>query len=223
MRKETLMGFRIVVSVIAAIFFIFLAISTTYPSWVVQSDRWAVQWMRQIQSPALTTMMTIVTDLLGPVTGPLFTLFLVLWFLPKQWQTSALIIVALGGGFILETLFKLVIARPRPPVEGLLGVDYSFPSGHATIATIFFLLLIVLFGRAFRSPIVLGSFIIVNITIALLVGFSRIYLGVHWASDVLAGTLLGIGWLSLLLAIFGDHIRDTPAVANALAGRRISG
>jgi undecaprenyl-diphosphatase len=151
-----------------------------------------------LQSSRMTPLMIFITDLVSPVTVPIFGLLLAGYFWHrKQISKVYFVVFGLSGGFFLEVLLKMIVARPRPQLALLTETDYSFPSGHATIATILFLSLIILFASKIKDSL-RTLFIAANVLGILLVSFSRLYLGVHWLSDVLAGILLGAGWVCLL-------------------------
>ncbi len=192
----------IVVSIAAAVFFIALALAVVRASPIVTLDLWVSEQVSRIQTQPLTVVMTAITNVLSPITAPIVTFVLLLWFLLQHhWQKIFLILLGLGGGLAIEMFFKVVIARPRPPLELVLATDYSFPSGHATLATIFFGLLVHLFADQMSSSRARIFFIVFNVIAILLVGLSRIYLEVHWLSDVVAGFLLGAGWLAAVIAL----------------------
>ena len=116
-----------------------------------------------------------------------------------KWREALLVLIAVGGGQILSSLLKLGIDRPRPDlVSHLVDVQtLSFPSGHAMMSAVTYLTLGSMLagivpGRATKIY-VLG----VAVLITLMVGVSRIYLGVHWPSDVLAGWCAGFAWAML--------------------------
>lgn len=117
--------------------------------------------------------------------------------------------LGLAGGELLTAFVKTLISRPRPiPLfPGLTTIGDSFPSGHAFSALLFYgLIVYFLIGttsnwRAKIFLILFGSFI------ALLVGFSRIYLGVHWSSDVLAGFTLAALWLTFIITLCETRFR----------------
>jgi undecaprenyl-diphosphatase len=103
--------------------------------------------------------------------------------------------LSLGGAMLISDLVKLLVSRPRPPVEHLQAVTgSSFPSGHATQASAFWLSLVLAMPAAGTSP----KLTRVATGVALLIVFagaaSRVYLGVHYPADVIAGMLLGTGW-----------------------------
>lgn len=116
-----------------------------------------------------------------------------------KWREALMVLVAVGGGQILSSLLKLGIDRPRPELVSHLAEvqTLSFPSGHAMMSAVTYLTLGSMLasiapGRATKIY-VLG----VAVLITLMVGVSRIYLGVHWPSDVLAGWCAGFAWAML--------------------------
>ena len=110
------------------------------------------------------------------------------------------------GSTILGTLLKIVIHRPRPEL-GLISVlvqlkDKSFPSGHVLLFTSFFGFLLFLSLYVFKNKIlgpVIGA---LSGFLVLTIGISRIYLGAHWASDVLGGYLLGMLFLIVTIQLY---------------------
>jgi undecaprenyl-diphosphatase len=109
---------------------------------------------------------------------------------------AVLVVVAVGGGMLVSTLTKLGFDRPRPDLVPHATQVYtaSFPSGHAMMAAVTYLTLGALLARA-QSRLRLKLYLIgLAATLTALVGFSRIYLGVHWPTDVLAGWTLGAAW-----------------------------
>jgi undecaprenyl-diphosphatase len=108
----------------------------------------------------------------------------------------------LGGGLLLETLIKLIVQRARPENSLITETGFSFPSGHATMSLILFTLLLLTFKNDIKNNALKWVFIVCNITLILLIGLSRIYLNVHWFSDVIGGFALGLFWLTLLILVF---------------------
>ena|SRR3989344_3941026 len=112
----------------------------------------------------------------------------------KRYKKVLFFVFVLGGGAVIESLVKNIVHRARP-LGALVDVSrYSFPSGHALKAVLFFALLIYLFLRNFKHDFSKYVFVFVCSVLILLIGFSRIYLHVHWTSDVLGGWLLGVAW-----------------------------
>jgi undecaprenyl-diphosphatase len=109
---------------------------------------------------------------------------------------AAFTLGAVGGGAILGTVLKAVYARSRPDIVAhLVGThSASFPSGHAMNSAITYLTLAVLLSRAETSHALRMYLVSVAIGLTLLVGFSRVYLGVHWPTDVAGGWIVGGLW-----------------------------
>lgn len=106
------------------------------------------------------------------------------------------IIVAVSGGTLLSQTMKWAYARPRPELvpHGAEVYTASFPSGHAMMSAIVYLTLGAMLARTHSSQAVKAYIISVAIFLTVLVGTSRVYLGVHWPTDVLAGWALGALW-----------------------------
>jgi undecaprenyl-diphosphatase len=135
-----------------------------------------------------------------------------LWWRRRDGYTVAYVWASLGGAVVLYQAFKAIIGRARPPVAQMLvhAGGYAFPSGHATQAITVWGMLAVLAVAGHRPrtrALVLGT---AGLVITL-VGVSRIYLGVHWLTDVIGGYGLGATWLALLLAARSRRSeRDEP-------------
>ncbi len=103
--------------------------------------------------------------------------------------------LSLAGAMLLSDVVKLLVSRPRPPVEHLQTVTgSSFPSGHATQASAFWFSLVLALAAAGVTPLVTRVAAVVALVLVLAVALSRVYLGVHYPGDVVAGVLLGTGW-----------------------------
>jgi undecaprenyl-diphosphatase len=121
----------------------------------------------------------------------------------RHYRNEALLAVgAMLGEFLIVTILKRLIHSTRP-LNGIIPeTGFSFPSGHATAAVVFLGLLTYLIWKHFKSRnwrILSGVFLA---SISLLVGFSRIYLNVHWLSDVLGAYALGVFWLTFSIWAF---------------------
>jgi undecaprenyl-diphosphatase len=114
----------------------------------------------------------------------------------RQLHALALLVAASAGGFALNELLKDLFGRPRPPLEFHLTEvrSMSFPSGHAMLSAIIYLTLAAFLARLVKPPALKLYFVGLAALLTLLVGASRVYLGVHYASDVFAGWTAGLAW-----------------------------
>ena len=120
----------------------------------------------------------------------------VVWFL----------IAVVAGQTVLVNLTKYIVGRPRPDIAQLTGFSgSSFPSGHAATAAATFAAIAFLIGRgrSHRTKVIAASF---AVAIATAVATTRVLLGVHWLTDVLAGVALGWGWFALCSVAFGGRV-----------------
>lgn len=130
----------------------------------------------------------------------------------KEKRKLTFLIIGLAGGELLYTIFKLLLHRTRPDIGFSLipRNGYAFPSGHATMSLIFYGMISYGLLKITKRWWVKASLIILTTIIIFLVGFSRIYLGVHWVSNVLAGWMFGIAFLVLLITFFNQYERFKP-------------
>ncbi|WP_258048247.1 phosphatase PAP2 family protein [Sphingomonas citri] len=117
----------------------------------------------------------------------------------RLWLTAALIAAATISGSIIAAQAKHWVGRPRPElVDHLVQVTgLSFPSGHATNSALVYLTLAGLVAQVADGRAVRSYIFVIAILLTGLIGVSRVYLGVHWPSDVLAGWCAGTGWAAL--------------------------
>ena len=137
-------------------------------------------------------------------------------FRDRDWRPAAFMAAALVGANVTYRLVKSWVGRPRPPGSlHLIEVSgFSFPSGHATVAVACWGLAALLIGagRSIRAKLVVWA---AAVLIVGLVGLSRIYLGVHWWTDVVAGFALGGLWLCLLGLFLLRHKAAVPRVSES--------
>lgn len=114
-------------------------------------------------------------------------------------RAAAVVLVAVLGGLLAGTLLKLGFDRPRPEMQSTIVrvMTASFPSGHALNSAAAYLTLGVLVARTQRRMRLRVYVVMLAIALTLMIGYSRIYLGVHWPSDVLAGWAIGSAWAML--------------------------
>lgn len=165
-------------------------------------DDWLARWFNARATPAFTQAMMYVTHAHNTAGMLILTTVLGIYFyLRKAPYWLLALLVSVPGGMLLNVILKHVFQRARPSLENplLTLATYSFPSGHTVAATLFYGLiaayLVCMASRwKTRCLIVLGACIMVG-----LVGLSRMYLGVHYLTDVLAAIAEGCGWLAICI------------------------
>ena len=122
--------------------------------------------------------------------------------LTRHRYSALLLLVATAGGLALNLVLKLFFNRPRPHVIvwGTNAVSSSFPSGHAMSATIVYSTVAYLAARLAKKMWQRWAVMIFAAVIIILISLSRLYLGVHYPSDVLAGSVIGLAWAAFCMA-----------------------
>jgi undecaprenyl-diphosphatase len=122
--------------------------------------------------------------------------------LTKHKYSAMLLLVATAGGLLLDLVLKLRFDRPRPHVFewGTNAVSSSFPSGHAMSATIVYSTVAYLAARLQKRQWARWVTMILAAILIVLICTSRLYLGVHYPSDVLAGVVIGLAWAGFCMA-----------------------
>lgn len=133
-------------------------------------------------------------------------------------RTALLLVLVIVGGTALSFGLKAIIARPRPDLvpHGARVLTDSFPSGHATLSTVAYLTLASMLARVQSGRLARVYLVFLGLTIALAVGMTRVYLGVHWPSDVAGGLALGLAYASFAWLLERTlqrrrHIEPAPA------------
>jgi undecaprenyl-diphosphatase len=172
-------------------------------------------WLHAHMTPACTSFMFFVSDLGAPLTVMAMasvTAIFLLW--KRQRYRLFLLVLAVPGGALLNVIIKHLVHRDRPifddPIQTL--TSYSFPSGHAMGSTVFYGTLAAIVVWQVRDWRLRALVISVAALLVALICFSRIYLGVHYLSDVTAGFLAGVVWLgSCVFAVAALRRRNTRA------------
>ncbi len=157
-------------------------------------------WFHQLANPTLDNLMVPITQLGNPVfVIPVATLTLGILVGSRRKSAALMFAIACLGGVILNTGLKLVFTKPRPELWHRLIVEtsYSYPSGHALGSMVLYGMIAYLLSQ--RYPKFSSIIYVAAAGLILTICFSRLYLGVHWPTDIMAG--LGIGLLWLIVCI----------------------
>jgi undecaprenyl-diphosphatase len=153
---------------------------------------WLVEMVRDITALGGVAVLTLLTFLVAAFMA-----------LRRLWHATWLLLAAVGSGILVSTVLKIAFERPRPDLvpHGSLVSTASFPSGHSMMAAVVYLTLGALLARVEPDRRVKVFVLATAVLLTLLVGVSRVYLGVHWPTDVLAGWTVGAGWALLFWLI----------------------
>lgn len=187
------------VSLLFALLFVWIA--ADLPA-LNRIDQRLYDLLTETRHPAVNTFMLIVTSLANGEVIAMFAGLVLLWLVLENRDFSALLLpIGVGGGYLLVFLLKFLYNRPRPTpfLPALETASAGLPSGHAFTALVLCGLIVYFVldeVRNWQSRLVM---LVAASLLASLVGFSRIYLGLHWLSDVLAGFALAAVWLTFLI------------------------
>ncbi|WP_426490738.1 phosphatase PAP2 family protein [Hymenobacter sp. 102] len=166
-------------------------------------DAEAFRWTRQLLGPDRQNWVEAVTFLASRNFITAAGCLLINWFLlmrRHRWYSLLVPVVALGS-ITLNLVLKQLYNRPRPLLPLTSASGLSFPSGHAMISASFYGLLIYLVWTNVRRPVWRYGVVVALSLLILLIGLTRVYLRVHYATDVLAGFTAGLGWLVVAIPV----------------------
>lgn len=164
--------------------------------------------LKEVKNPVYALVMEGVSALGDPRVGILMIVAVSAFYCVSRQLLNAGFVLATSSNFLLTSLIKVLVARPRPPDFILNPAEmfpmvnqFSFPSGHVLFFVVFFGFLAYLV-HLHRNGRVRMMVIAVCAVLILLIGMSRVYLGAHWASDVLGSYVIGGLWLCLLVLLY---------------------
>ena len=189
-----------IILLISLVLFLFLA-EDVFNKDIVKCDIIGYSIIKSFINSSNTQVMKVITWF-GSATC-LILLTIILFIVLKNKITGFLIAINLVIVTILNQLLKFVLQRPRPDDYRLIDESgYSFPSGHSMISMAFYGYLIYLIYKSKFNKYVKIILITIFVFLILFIGISRIYLGVHYTSDVIAGILLSISYLIVFIKLF---------------------
>jgi membrane-associated phospholipid phosphatase len=167
-------------------------------------------WVRSLETPKLSTVMWGASVYGAPVRLSPLGLAAAAAFLLRGWRRGAvLVVVTLAGAWLLDTGLKTLFARARPDAffdYYPAPQSFSFPSGHALFAVCFFGGIAVLLSHRLQGRLAWILLWALALALIILVGASRVYLGVHYPTDVIGGFAVGIVWVASVA--LGDRLAE---------------
>ena len=197
---------RWILAVICLVIFCFL-LENVLDKEISNFDNIVYRWISIIIREPITTIAKIITTIgSGYVIIPICIISVIYFWKKKEAKYIAINLITI---FFSNQLLKRIVERPRP--EGFRIVEelgYSFPSGHSMVSMAFYGLFIYFIYKKVKNKYIKWTSISVLTLLIALIGISRVYLGVHYASDVLAGFLLSISYLGLFTHIIKTSFND---------------
>lgn len=186
---------------LSALFLVLFIIMLVYYNTFNDLDEFANNL--QVHNNFLTSVSTIIHYVFDTIPVVIFLLIVALFLWIKKYKKEAILVAGLGiaNGLILLIL-KNTAERIRPVNQLISETGFSFPSGHAASSVILFGMISFLVWKRVKSKILKILTIIASVILMLIIGLSRVYLNVHWLSDVLAGYFLGLFLLFLGIYLF---------------------
>ena len=199
-----------------------LALQASRGGWLTGVDQSVTAWLVAHRNPAIDDVALAVSTALGPVEIAFLTIVgaVAVGITFRSVLAGLTVLATVGGASALCSLIKLLVSRARPPfaVQEVLETDYSFPSGHVTGTAALVGILAVAFGLA-ASRVLQGLLTVAAVLAVSAVALSRLYLGVHWLTDVSAGALLAAAVVTVGAAGLAVLVADPPRAAeSALPG-----
>ncbi len=199
-----------------------LALAVRSNGWLTGADAPVAQWFVDHRSHALDELATLITTAGGPAetaaSGLLLAVILV--WRTKRYGPALVLLATVGSASMLCTIVKMIVGRQRPPqsIQLMLETDFSFPSGHVT-GTAALALMLALLAGIHRSRGARALFLGIALAVIVAVACTRMYLGVHWLTDVVAGAHLAAG--AVTLGSYALHRLDSGGATDATPPRQL--
>lgn len=183
---------------------------------LVQFDQTVFSALQALRTAAVDDVMVTITEAGGPVgTVALVVVVAALLGALRYWRTLAYWLATTGFAEVLVWTVKFVLARKRPHNIYTGAEQYSLPSGHATLSIVVYGFMAFLLSRG-RTAWQRSLIVVLAAVVVLAISGSRIYLGVHWLSDVVASLSLGLAWVAVVSIVYlhhvsGEQLRALPA------------
>ncbi len=207
-KKFVVKNFKWVILFICLICFLLIA-ENVFNKEIMEADIIGYNLVsKYLISDATTPIAKFVTNFGGAVCLIMISIILLVLIKNKKIGTS--IIINLGTVTILNVLLKGILQRPRPIEYRIINESgYSFPSGHSMVSMAFYGYLIYLIYKYIKNKYLKYTLITILSALIIIIGTSRIYLGVHYTSDVIAGFLISISYLVVYTSLTKRFIQNT--------------
>lgn len=167
-------------------------------------DQPLLNWMIGVRTPELTAAIAAFSASGGalwmtPITA---VVLLVMWLRRRRWTPLVLMVIAVAGSLAMTVVGKRLSGRARPPLESSIPppeTSASFPSGHSLNSVVITGVVVYILVSYLTGSLARVATVTISTLYACAMGLSRVYLGHHWLTDVLAAWLLGIAWLTVVI------------------------
>ncbi|OYV40450.1 MAG: hypothetical protein B7Z80_04465 [Rhodospirillales bacterium 20-64-7] len=189
---------------------------------LVRADRSVFHLLQSLRVPIVDQVMVAITELGDASVIVPVTLTVLVWLAwQRAWRAASYGVATVAGASIFAVLLKALLHQARPGALYNGWNAYSFPSSHATVSAALYGFLVVLVGREVSARASMAA-TLAAVSLVGAIAFSRLYLGAHWLSDVLAGLAVGVAWSALLGIVYLQHARRDVRAGGMAAGSVIA-
>lgn len=193
-----------VIALITLLVFMWIVLSI-FKKDIIEFDTFYYKHISKLISDKMTFVVKILTDMSNGITLISITLLIMLFFKEKIY--GILVGINLVTIYLFNLFLKFIFARPRPIDINLIDESgYSFPSGHAMVSTAFYGLIMYMIWKSNLNKRVKVLYFSLLFILIILISLSRIYLGVHYASDVFGGVLISTSYLILFTSAVSKYL-----------------
>jgi len=173
---------------------------------MLKVDEWVSLHIPELHTERGTNVVVFLTNLNGVVASSILFVVISVFLWYKKWYADLrFFLLSFLGATLLFNLFKFTVQRARPETSLFELSTYSFPSGHTTMATVLALSLYFIFAGRIKEGFPRMLLLFVCVFWPLTIAFTRVYLDVHWFSDVIGGLSLGLFWVTLSTMVYPPY------------------
>ncbi|MCF6205951.1 MAG: phosphatase PAP2 family protein [Sulfurovum sp.] len=196
MQKKRLL---LMINLLSLLLFFSMLVIVLCNAWLIELDRWISSHMHLVRIEWLNPVVEWVTHINGLIGAAIFSVIVIAFFARRRWYADiGFFILVTAGATGLFVLVKMLVGRVRPDAAIIEVGGYSFPSGHTTMATAMAFSLYFILSEKTQEERLRSLLLLLAFGWAVLIASTRLYLGVHWFTDVMGGFGLGLWWVTLL-------------------------